>query len=62
MTVITIHKFVAPWQTLQKGCKEINCVCFSPCGSQVATGNDLCEVHLWDMNAIEVVDQYHNSQ
>ena len=50
-----IVTFAAPWQILQKGWKEINCVCFSPCGSQIATGNDLCEVHLWDMNAIKVV-------
>ena len=50
-----ITKFAAPWQILQKGWKEINCICFSPCGSQIATGNDLCEVHLWDMNAIKVL-------
>lgn len=51
---IVITTFAAPWQILQKGWKEINCICFSPCGSQIATGNDLCEVHLWDMNIIKV--------
>jgi len=43
----------APWHVLQKGWKETNCVTFSPDGSQIATGNDFCELHLWNMNDIK---------
>ena len=46
--------FAAPWHVLQKGWKETNCVTFSPDGSQFATGNDLCELHLWNMSNIKV--------
>jgi len=47
----------APWHVLQKGWKETNCVTFSPDGSQIATGNDFCELHLWNMTDIKVSSQ-----
>ena len=41
-------------QAIERSCKETNCVNFSPSGSQLATGNDLCEVQLWDLNQVKV--------
>jgi WD40 repeat protein len=40
-------------QSLQRVCQETNCVSFSPSGSQLACGNDLCQVELWDWEAVK---------
>ena len=37
-----------------QSCKETNCVSFSPNGAQLAAGNDLCQVQLWDVEQIKV--------
>ena len=41
-------------QALQRSCAETNCVSFSPDGTQLATGNDLCQVQLWDFKHVKV--------
>jgi WD40 repeat protein len=41
-------------QATQRGCKETNCLSFSPNGSQLASGNDLCQLQLWDLQQVKV--------
>lgn len=46
--------YPVPWQVLQNGLMEPNCVCFSPTAPSFITGDNMGDLHLWHMANIKV--------
>lgn len=44
----------APWQSMLKRWTEWNSICWSPCGSFFIAGDNMGELHHWDMASIRV--------
>lgn len=55
VVVVVVAHSAGPWQALQKGwSEELNCVCFSPSGTHFIIGDNMGDLHLWDMALVKV--------